>query len=102
MERLFSWFFLLLCPMFARFGPVSGSASSLEAVYRDVVGVVSPGQQHLTEEAVGSLFKTLSHRVQCGVPCGKVGLYNRPALRAGDSRQSPNSAGRAEVEVQQL
>uniref|UniRef100_A0A672J2U7 Zinc transporter ZIP4 n=1 Tax=Salarias fasciatus TaxID=181472 RepID=A0A672J2U7_SALFA len=54
------------------FGSVSG-AVTVEQVYRDVVSVVSPGQENLTEEAVRSLFNTLEARVHCGDgPCGKV------------------------------
>uniref|UniRef100_A0A672IZH0 Zinc transporter ZIP4 n=1 Tax=Salarias fasciatus TaxID=181472 RepID=A0A672IZH0_SALFA len=53
------------------FGSVSG-AVTVEQVYRDVVSVVSPGQENLTEEAVRSLFNTLEARVHCGDgPCGK-------------------------------
>uniref|UniRef100_UPI003AAB8F89 zinc transporter ZIP4-like n=1 Tax=Centroberyx gerrardi TaxID=166262 RepID=UPI003AAB8F89 len=67
---------LLLC-LFASlgsFGSVSGSPA-LEEAYKDVVGVVSPGQQNLTEESVRSLFSILEKRVQCGeVSCEKCNL----------------------------
>lgn len=44
----------------------------LEQVYRDVASVVSPGKQHLSREALRSLFNTLQKRVQCSeVSCGK-------------------------------
>uniref|UniRef100_A0A672IZG6 Zinc transporter ZIP4 n=1 Tax=Salarias fasciatus TaxID=181472 RepID=A0A672IZG6_SALFA len=63
---------LLLFSCWGLFGSVSGSAA-VEQVYRDVVSVVSPGQENLTEEAVRSLFNTLEARVHCGDgPCGKL------------------------------
>lgn len=77
MEQSFSGLSLLLslllfCSTLGRFGPVFGS-SAVEDVYRDVLGVLSPGQENLTDESLGSLFKTLADRVQCvAVPCGKV------------------------------
>uniref|UniRef100_A0A672J2F8 Zinc transporter ZIP4/12 EF-hand domain-containing protein n=1 Tax=Salarias fasciatus TaxID=181472 RepID=A0A672J2F8_SALFA len=65
---------LLLFSCWGLFGSVSGSAA-VEQVYRDVVSVVSPGQENLTEEAVRSLFNTLEARVHCGDgPCGKICL----------------------------
>lgn len=64
---------------------VSVSASpAVEDAYGAVVGVVSPGQQHLTGDSLRTLFNTLENRVQCGdVPCGKVSFISpRPAVRA--------------------
>lgn len=56
------------------FGSVSGS-SVVEEAFRDVVNLVAPGQEYLTEVALHSLFNTLENRVQCGeVPCGKCDL----------------------------
>lgn len=58
-------------------GSVSGS-SALEEVYKDVVSVVSPGQQLLTGDSLRSLFNTLEKRVQCGaVSCEKVSFRAR-------------------------
>ncbi|XP_028255748.1 zinc transporter ZIP4-like [Parambassis ranga] len=65
---------LLLFPGWGAFGSVSGSPA-VEEVFGAVVGVVSPGQQHLTGPSLRSLFNTLEHRVQCGeVSCEKCDL----------------------------
>ncbi|XP_056255658.1 zinc transporter ZIP4-like [Seriola aureovittata] len=51
------------------------SSPAVEGAYRDVVSIVSPGQQFLTEESLRSLFNTLEKRVQCGeVSCEKCDL----------------------------
>ncbi|XP_068603544.1 zinc transporter ZIP4 [Brachionichthys hirsutus] len=64
----------LLLAVWGSLGAVSGSPA-VEAVYGDVVGVVSPGEQRLTWASVRSLFNMLEQRVQCGgVPCGKCNL----------------------------
>ncbi|XP_071357072.1 zinc transporter ZIP4 [Trachinotus anak] len=68
---------LFLLSLFAGWGllaPVSGSPA-VEAVYRDVVSIVSPGQQSLTGESLRCLFNILEKRVQCGeVSCEKCDL----------------------------
>uniref|UniRef100_A0A8C6S5I2 Zinc transporter ZIP4 n=1 Tax=Neogobius melanostomus TaxID=47308 RepID=A0A8C6S5I2_9GOBI len=47
-------------------------APALEEVYRELVSLVNPGQQHLTGTALRSGFNTLEKRVQCAeVPCEK-------------------------------
>uniref|UniRef100_A0A8C6S3P0 Zinc transporter ZIP4 n=1 Tax=Neogobius melanostomus TaxID=47308 RepID=A0A8C6S3P0_9GOBI len=53
---------------------------SAREVYRELVSLVNPGQQHLTGTALRSGFNTLEKRVQCAeVPCEKCspadGLY---------------------------
>lgn len=63
---------LLLFASWGLFVSVSGSPA-VEQVYRDVVDLVSPGQQHLTAESHRSVFNSLENRVQCGeVSCEKV------------------------------
>ncbi|XP_061598359.1 zinc transporter ZIP4 [Cololabis saira] len=56
--------------------PAPAAVEAVEAAYLAVVGVVSPGQTHLTGDSLRSLFNTLGNRVQCGgeVPCGKCDL----------------------------
>lgn len=52
-------------------GGASGSPA-LEQLYREVVSLVSPGEQHLTGAALRTVFNTLEKRVQCTeVPCEK-------------------------------
>ncbi|KAM7384380.1 hypothetical protein PAMA_011639 [Pampus argenteus] len=69
-------FFPLLLLSWGLFGSVSGSPGEQEA-YGAVVSFVSPGQQHLTGEALRSLFNTLEKRVQCGeVSCEKCNLQD--------------------------
>ncbi|XP_034017386.1 zinc transporter ZIP4 [Thalassophryne amazonica] len=56
------------------FGFVAWSPA-VETAYRDVVALVSLGEQHLTGEALRSLFNMLENRVQCGeVSCEKCNL----------------------------
>ncbi|XP_018526260.1 zinc transporter ZIP4 [Lates calcarifer] len=71
----FSALFLLsLFSGWGLFGSVSGSPA-VEEAYKDVVSVVSPGQQALTGESLRSVFNTLEKRVQCGgVSCEKCDL----------------------------
>ncbi|KAM4631491.1 zinc transporter ZIP4 [Polymixia lowei] len=65
---------LLLIGGLCSFDPVFCSAGGEDA-YRDVLGIVSPGQEYLTEESVRSLFNILEKRVQCGeVSCEKCNL----------------------------
>ncbi|XP_044028664.1 zinc transporter ZIP4-like [Siniperca chuatsi] len=65
---------LLFLASWGLFGSVSGSPA-VEEAYGAVVGVVSPGQQHLTGDSLRSLFNTLEKRVQCGeVSCEKCDL----------------------------
>lgn len=69
---------LLILASCGLFGSVSGSPA-VEEAYGAVVSVVSPGQQHLTEESLRSLFNTLEKRVQCGeVSCEKVSFIRSP------------------------
>ncbi|TNN47386.1 Zinc transporter ZIP4 [Liparis tanakae] len=57
-------------------GSVSGSPA-VEDAYRAVLSVVSPGQQYLNRESLGSVFNTLEKRVQCGeVSCEKCDLLD--------------------------
>ena len=59
--------------LFACIGGAPCTQPGIEDAYADVVGEVSPGGEHLTEESVRSLFNTLEKRVQCGgVSCEKV------------------------------
>ena len=63
---------LLILASWGLLGSVSGSPA-MEEVYAAVLSVVSPGQQYLTRESLGSVFNTLEKRVQCGeVSCEKV------------------------------
>lgn len=72
---------LLILASWGLFGSGSGSPA-VEDAYRAVVSVVSPGQQHLTGEALRTVFNTLEKRVQCGVvSCGKV-RFIRPSAAA--------------------
>ncbi|XP_037331030.2 zinc transporter ZIP4 [Pungitius pungitius] len=65
---------LLILASWGSFGPVSGSPAEEEA-YRAVLSIVSPGQQYLNRESLGSVFNTLKKRVQCGeVSCEKCDL----------------------------
>ncbi|TDH04036.1 hypothetical protein EPR50_G00148090 [Perca flavescens] len=65
---------LLIIASWALLGSVSGSPA-VEEVYAAVLSVVSPGQQYLTGESIGSVFNTLEKRVQCGeVSCEKCDL----------------------------
>uniref|UniRef100_A0A672Z9C8 Zinc transporter ZIP4 n=1 Tax=Sphaeramia orbicularis TaxID=375764 RepID=A0A672Z9C8_9TELE len=69
---------LLLSAFFiwGRFGSASGSPV-LDQVYRDVISIVSPGQDFLTRDSLRSLFNTLEKRVQCGeVSCEKVSFIS--------------------------
>lgn len=81
---MFSFSLLLLLASWGLFGSVSGSPA-VEEAYQAVVGVVSPGQQHLTGDSLRSLFNTLENRVQCGeVSCGKVSFIRlNSAARIG-------------------
>ncbi|XP_037548800.1 zinc transporter ZIP4-like [Nematolebias whitei] len=73
---MFSMLLLLgLCSSPGLLGSVSASSPAVEEAYSAVVSVVSPGQLHLSQASLGSLFNTLQKRVQCGeVPCGKCDL----------------------------
>lgn len=63
---------LLILASLGWFGSVSGSPA-VEEAYAAVLSIVSPGQEYLTEESLGSVFNTLEKRVQCSeVSCGKV------------------------------
>ncbi|XP_054462620.1 zinc transporter ZIP4 isoform X2 [Anoplopoma fimbria] len=65
---------LLILASWGVFGSVSGSPA-VEEAYRDVLSIVSPGQQYLNRESLGSVFNTLEKRVQCGeVSCEKCDL----------------------------
>ncbi|XP_029299362.1 zinc transporter ZIP4 [Cottoperca gobio] len=65
---------LLILASWGLFGSVSGSPA-VEAAYAAVLSVVSPGQQYLTGESLGTVFNTLENRVQCGeVSCEKCNL----------------------------
>ncbi|XP_034066384.1 zinc transporter ZIP4 isoform X1 [Gymnodraco acuticeps] len=65
---------LLILASLGWFGSVSGSPAVGEA-YAAVLSIVSPGQEYLTEESLGSVFNTLEKRVQCSeVSCGKCDL----------------------------
>ena len=69
--------------LFACVSGTPGAEPGTEDAYAAVVGVVSPGGEHLTEESVRSLFNTLEKRVQCGgVSCGKVRCLLRFCARA--------------------
>ncbi|KAJ3608926.1 hypothetical protein NHX12_023454 [Muraenolepis orangiensis] len=70
------------------------NSPSVEEAYLAVSGAVSPpGQQHLTEESVRSLFNRLEHRVQCGgVSCGKCNLSGSVGQLVGNS-SSPGGGG---------
>lgn len=47
-----------------------------EDVYIKVVGLLSPGEEYLSETALHSFFKLLEKRVQCAdVSCEKVRLF---------------------------
>lgn len=85
-------------------GSVSGSPA-VEQAYRDVLAVVAPGQQYLTQEALRSLFNILEKRVQCGeVSCEKVSfirLTPPPARRTDCKLDSPQALWK-EVEVHEL
>lgn len=91
----FSALFLLsLFSGWGLFGSVSGSPA-VEEAYKDVVSVVSPGQQALTGESLRSVFNTLEKRVQCGgVSCEKVSFI-RLTPRAGN-RARCRAAGSVE------
>ncbi|KAM7373288.1 hypothetical protein PAMP_008153 [Pampus punctatissimus] len=79
------------------FGSVSGSPVVQDA-YGAVVSFVSPGQQHLTGEALRSLFNTLEKRVQCGeVSCEKCNLHDavhqlisNHSIHGGDDTRKDN------------
>lgn len=61
------------------------ASPAVEEAYRAVAGVVSPGQQNLTEESLRALFNTLESRVQCGdVPCGKCNLTGSVSQLIGE------------------
>ncbi|XP_031722441.1 zinc transporter ZIP4 [Anarrhichthys ocellatus] len=65
---------LLILASRGLFSSVSGSPA-VEEAYRAVLSVVSPGQQYLNRESLGSVFNTLEKRVQCGeVSCEKCDL----------------------------
>ncbi|KAK9526754.1 hypothetical protein VZT92_015437 [Zoarces viviparus] len=65
---------LLILASWGLFSSVSGSPA-VEEAYRAVLSVVSPGQQYLSRESLGSVFNTLEKRVQCGeVSCEKCDL----------------------------
>ncbi|XP_059206379.1 zinc transporter ZIP4 [Centropristis striata] len=82
---------LLILAGWGLFASVSGSPA-VEEAYEAVLSVVAPGQQHLTEDSLGSLFNTLENRVQCGaVPCEKCilsdavhQLISNPSTHAED------------------
>uniref|UniRef100_A0A8C9WVJ7 Zinc transporter ZIP4/12 EF-hand domain-containing protein n=1 Tax=Sander lucioperca TaxID=283035 RepID=A0A8C9WVJ7_SANLU len=62
---------VLILASWGLLGSVSGSPA-VEEAYAAVLSVVSPGQQYLTGESLGSVFNTLEKRVQCGeVSCEK-------------------------------
>uniref|UniRef100_A0A2I4BA48 Zinc transporter ZIP4 n=1 Tax=Austrofundulus limnaeus TaxID=52670 RepID=A0A2I4BA48_AUSLI len=66
---------LVLSSISGLLGSGSASSAAVEEAYEAVVSVVSPGQPHLTQESLRSLFNTLQKRVQCGdVPCEKCDL----------------------------
>ncbi|XP_034748779.1 zinc transporter ZIP4 [Etheostoma cragini] len=68
------FFTLLILASWGLLGSVSGSPA-VEEAYAAVLSVVSPGQQYLTGEFLGSVFNTLEKRVQCGeVSCEKCDL----------------------------
>ena len=71
------------------------SLSAVEDAYRDVISIVSPGEENLTQNAVHSLFDILENRVQCGaeVPCEKVSFIRPPTQR---SEGRPRQAGALE------
>lgn len=69
---------LLLFASWGLFLSVSGSPI-VEQVYRDVVDLVSPGQQNLTSDSLRAVFNKLENRVQCGVPCEKVSFIRLTA-----------------------
>ncbi|KAK5911141.1 hypothetical protein CgunFtcFv8_005342 [Champsocephalus gunnari] len=65
---------LLILASLGWFGSVSGSPA-VEEAYAAVLSIVSPGQEYLTEESLGTVFNTLEKRVQCSeVSCGKCDL----------------------------
>lgn len=68
------------------FGSVPASPV-VEQVYRDVVSVVSPGQESLSGDSLRFLFNTLEKRVQCrgsDVSCEKVSfMILTPSAWAG-------------------
>lgn len=64
---MYSLFLLLSLSVFG-----ASASAALDEVYRDVVGVVSPGEEHLSGEALRTVFNTLQKRVQClEVSCEK-------------------------------
>ncbi|KAM8840064.1 zinc transporter ZIP4 [Spinachia spinachia] len=65
---------LLILASWGSFGPVSGSPAE-EGAFSAVLSIVSPGQQYLNRESLGSVFNTLEKRVQCReVSCEKCDL----------------------------
>ncbi|XP_030002879.1 zinc transporter ZIP4 [Sphaeramia orbicularis] len=87
---------LLLSAFFiwGRFGSASGSPV-LDQVYRDVISIVSPGQDFLTRDSLRSLFNTLEKRVQCGeVSCEKCDLTE--AVDQLINNRSVNTGGRSQ------
>ncbi|XP_035536793.1 zinc transporter ZIP4 [Morone saxatilis] len=91
---------LLILASWGLLGSVSGSPA-VEAAYGAVVGVVSPGQQHLSGESLRSLFNTLEKRVQCGeVSCEKCDLTD--AVHQLISNQSVHSVKNLTISVSQF
>ncbi|XP_076863958.1 zinc transporter ZIP4 [Brachyhypopomus gauderio] len=61
----------LLCFLIC-LGLIKHSHSTKDDIYAEVVNLLAPGEDYLTENAVRSFFKLLEKRVQCpGVSCGK-------------------------------
>uniref|UniRef100_A0A672Z8D2 Zinc transporter ZIP4 n=1 Tax=Sphaeramia orbicularis TaxID=375764 RepID=A0A672Z8D2_9TELE len=99
---------LLLSAFFiwGRFGSASGSPV-LDQVYRDVISIVSPGQDFLTRDSLRSLFNTLEKRVQCGeVSCEKVSfisavdqLINNRSVNTGGRSQSDGTISASQFSV---
>ncbi|CAL8373106.1 unnamed protein product [Boreogadus saida] len=85
--------------LFACIGGAPCTQPGIEDAYKDVVGEVSPGGEHLTEESVRSLFNTLEKRVQCdGVSCEKCDLPGGVYQLVG-SPSAPGAGAGAAVAV---
>ncbi|KAM3596490.1 uncharacterized protein V6R79_015500 [Siganus canaliculatus] len=90
---------MLVVAVWGLFGSVSASPA-VEEAYQAVVDVVSPGESHLTEESLRTLFNTLENRVQCSeVPCGKCNLTDAVHQLIGNHSHEEEDAHAENVTV---